>query len=175
MKKKTLFLLCVCIIGIVIVTLLPRNVDVITNAVVNSENGDIAFCYLDYSQRIAMLNIAVFNRDGEELFTKSIFSNGGAYASLRFYEDNLCVYDGRMQETYFFNRDGDSINLDVTVEEIRETGAFDGWKSSFGKKSYSLDEYVYCYETPNIFKHQARLTISYGENVNVIYESPSVP
>ena len=81
MKKKAIFILVVCIIGLLIIALIPKEADEITNAVVNSNNGDVAFSYMEYSGKTNILVVALFNKDGETLYSKTFFS-GTSYASL---------------------------------------------------------------------------------------------
>ena len=91
MKNKAVIILCVCAIGILIIALIPKNVDKITNAVVNTENGDVAFCYLDFSQNIAIIRVVSFDKDGKELFSKNFFSDGGSYCSMLTVEEELIL------------------------------------------------------------------------------------
>lgn len=171
MTKKIALILCATIIGLSIIVIIPKDIDEITNAVVNSNNGDIAFSYCDYSGRIGVLRVTSYNKEGEKLFSKT-FTLEGSYVALKFHENVLCVCEGRMEKRkHFYDRSGAPVNADITVEEIRERYAFDDWKSSFGKKTFSLNGYVYCYETPTIFKHRARLTINDGAEEKLIYES----
>ena len=171
MTKRLKIIICLCVVSLIIIALIPKNVDEISNAVVNDNNGDIAFSYLDFSGRISMLRICLFSKDGEELFSKGIFSDGGSHARMLFYENNLCIYEGRTGKTYSFDRNGNVCDVNVSVEAIKSTGTFRGWKTSFGRKTYSLNGYLYCYESPHIFKHRAYITIKNDEQVKTVYSS----
>ncbi len=171
-EEKTVIILCICALGILIIALIPKNVDKITNAAVNTENGDVAFCYLDFSQKIAMIRVVSFDKDGKELFSKNFFSNGGAYCSMIFYENVLCLYVSRTEKVYFLDRNGDFAKCNVELSDIKNSYAFDGWKNSFGKMSFSNGDYTYIYESPSLFKHSAKLTITKGEDETTVYTSP---
>ena len=171
LNKNIALLLCANMIGLIIIAIIPKNVDEITNAVVNPNNGDIAFSYCNYSERVDVLRVTVYSKEGERLFSKT-FLLEGSYAALKFHEDILCVCEGRIENRkHCYDRNGAEVNANITIAEIRERHAFDDWKSSFGKKTYSLDGYTYIYEAPTIFKHIARLTISDAITEKVIYES----
>jgi hypothetical protein len=172
MKNKAVIILCVCAIGILIIALIPKNVDKITNAVVNTENGDVAFCYLDFSQNIAMIRVVSFDKDGKELFSKNFFSDGGSYCSMIFYENVLCLYISRTEKAYFLDRNGDSAKCNAEILDIKNSYAFEGWEKSFGKWSFPNGEYTYIYESPTLFKHSAKLTITKGEDETTVYTSP---
>lgn len=170
MKKKAIFILVVCIIGLLIIALIPKEADEITNAVVNSNNGDVAFSYMEYSGKTNILVVALFNKDGEKLYSKTFFS-GTSYASLNFHEDKLHVYIGRTKETHCYDRTGASAEVALTTEEIKSSGTFGGWKHSFGKRTYELNGYTYNYYSPTIFRDKAEVVISNETDV-VIYKSP---
>ncbi|MBR2342745.1 MAG: hypothetical protein IKA64_00655 [Clostridia bacterium] len=170
--KKYVVLFCAIVIGLIIIALIPKNADRISNAVVNVENGDIAFCYTDYSGRASALRIVLFDKNGEKLFSKSTYAAEG-YASLGFRDNILFVCCGKSQDiTYSFDRAGAEVTPNMTIEEVKKITAFQGWKSSFGKKTYELNGYIYCYEAPTIFKDKSKFTITYGDKVKIIHKSP---
>lgn len=171
MSKKILAILCICIVGILIIALIPKEVDEITNAVVNPNNGDIAFCYYDYSGTVDRIRILVFNRYGEELYSKTYLE---AYTPSMVFDGNeLCITLGRTYEKYSFDREGNETSNSISADDIKKNDFFGEWAYSFasGKMIYSLDNYKYCYEEPTIFRRRAKLTISNGETVVVIYQS----
>lgn len=152
----------------------PKEANKITNATVNEGNGDIAFCFLDNTSVISMLQINAFDKNGELLFKKNIFTGGVAYADLVFDGDLLVVYAGSTQKTlYCFDRTGAEASAKITSEEMEAmTGSFIGWKISIFERSYFLDETLYLYEPPAIFKDRARLSIKSETCEKTIYESP---
>ena len=158
------------LVGVIIIAIMPKNANVIDNAIVNEKNGDIAFCFADTSNE--MLQINLFDKNGELLFKKNLSSKGGIHADFIFDEDLLVVYVGRTEEVYCFDRTGADATSRVTIDELDEmTGTFVGWKKSFAQRSYSLNGTVYLYEVPVIFNDKARLSIKNDNIEKTIYES----
>ena len=175
MSKRVIIIICACIIGLSAIFLIPKGVDEITNAVINTENGDIAFCYYDFddASRYDALRIEVFDKNGEKLFSKSFLRYESSYADMLYYEGNLYIYLGRTEEFFALDRNGNKISeLNLLRSEVQNSDSFDGWQLSFGKTSYTLGDIEYCYEEATIFKHQARLIIKTGSEEKTIYNSP---
>ena len=169
--KKAALLVCTSIICILIVSLIPKE-GIIENAVVNSENGDIAISYVDYSYRTPLQVIDVFDKNGEKLFSESFFHSDGA-VSMLFYEGALCICFGKStKEKHIFDRNGNPVERIITIKQIEERTAFQDWKFSFGKRMYTYGEYTYRYDAPTIFKHKSKVSIINGENEKIIYSSP---
>ena len=65
MTKKIKFIfVCVILVSFIIV-IIPKETK-LSNAVINIDNGDIAYCYLDSESSIATLNICVFDKYGKK-------------------------------------------------------------------------------------------------------------
>ena len=169
-KKKIIFVLSIFILAVVVSNLIPREVTGINNAVVNKENGDIAFCYFinkpgyDYP----FTKVCLYSKSGEELFAKEF--DKPYPAKMIFDGTDIFIAIGDPSKEYSFDRQGNPINKTSKLEEIKETNAFDGWKQSLKNRKYTLGEYVYCYEGPTPFRRKARLTIRNGENIIEIYK-----
>ena len=170
--KKTITIVCACILVILFIILIPKNVERISNATVNSNNGDIAFCFLDESGRIEKISLVVMNKDGEKLFSKSIISNGCAHLDMLFVDDVLHVYEGRTNKIYSYGRTGNPVDSNVTKDQISSRISFEEWDYSFGKATIVLNGYEYCYKSANIFRRKETLSISNGDTFLLIYESP---
>lgn len=171
-SKKVAIIIIVCILGILLIYMLPTEVTDITNAAVNAETGDIAFCYLDYSGRTEVLKVAVFNKEGQKLFSRSFLPNG-SYADLLFHEGKLYVCVGRTEDLYCLQMDGSDFPEPVlAIEDVKATDAFSGWGYLSRQHTYSWGEYMYCYNEPGVFSHHASMTITHGENTKIIFQSP---
>jgi len=128
------------------------------------------FGYDDHSHASHPLRIVAYDKFGEELFSKSFYTSRGA--SMTYSGDELCVSIWADNEKHSYDRQGNGTESGISIAEIEKNSGFSEWEISFGKKRYTLGEYVYCYDAPTVFKHRARLTISDGENTKTIYESP---
>lgn len=171
--KKAIIISIGCILLLLFIVLVPNEVAELKNAVVNSENGDIAFAYADYTGRTAMLRVTLCSKDGTVLFSKKI-STDLNNVGIAFVKSNVYVCVGRIEhKTYCFNRSGNAMDFEFLSKEfIHECDAFDGWDFSFGKRTCAFGEYKYQYNTPTFFKHSAKLTVRNEENITTIYESP---
>lgn len=165
LKNKRLFWVCLFIIFL-ITLLFPRGNYDISNAIVNEENGDIAFSCFYESEDSYKIKIFQFSKDGELLFTEEL-SSPGSNPSLLFRENQLYVMPARTQTIYSFDRNGNPAGNAVSVKELQETYSFDGWKQSLINKKYTWGEYVYCYEGPTLFRYKASLTITYGDSEKI--------
>ena len=94
MNKKTIIILCGCLIGLFIIAIIPKDIVDLSCAVVNPNNGDIAISYLDTSGGVSAIRVIAFNKRGRELFTEAYYKTGG-HAALAFKEDILGVYVGK--------------------------------------------------------------------------------
>ncbi|MBR2350767.1 MAG: hypothetical protein IKA67_01915 [Clostridia bacterium] len=176
MTKATKYLIVFlgCLMGIVAIIIIPKKANVVGNAAVNENNGDIAFCFLDMSNPIPMLQVNLFDKNGELLFEKNLYSEGGTHADFLFDGELLVVCVGRIHAAYYcFDRTGAEATSNVTIDELEKmTGTFIGWEKSIAKKSLSLNGTVYLYEAPAIFRDRARLSIKSGNFEKTLYESP---
>ena len=170
MSKKTGVIICCCVIVIIIIALIPHNVNTVQNAVVNPDNGDIAFSYFDKFRGVDVIRITVFNKHGEELYSKSYLST--YTVGMIFDGDELCITVGRYDEKHSFDREGNETNNSIPAKEITKHNTFEGWKTSFKKETYSFEEYRYVYKKPSIISRNAKLIIENQEGEKVIYESP---
>ena len=175
MTKATKYLIVFlgCLMGIVAIIIIPKKANIVGNAAVNENNGDIAFCFLDMSNPIPMLQVNLFDKNGELLFEKNLYSEGGTHADFLFDGELLVVLVGRTDEVYCFDRAGAEATSNVTIDELEKmTGTFIGWEKSIAKKSFSLNGTVYLYEAPAIFRDRARLSIKSDNFEKTLYESP---
>ena len=171
-SKRMIAMVVVCILGVLLIYMLPTDVVHITNATVNDETGDIAFCYTDSSGGIEMLRIVVFNKAGEKLFSRSFVANG-AHADMLFYEGKLSAIVGRDNDYYCIEMDGsDSVDFTLPAEDVMNSGSFSGWHYCLGKHTYLCGDYLYCYNEPSVFSHYSSITITYGNETKIIFESP---
>jgi len=172
MNKKYIFIFCACILGLLIIILIPKNVDEINDAVVNHTNGDIAICYFDYSGAIDVMRITVFDKYGEKLYSKAYREPHPAH--MVFDGTELCVVVGSSYKKHIFDREGNETYNNISTDDILHSSSFEKWDYSWIKNqfSYFFNDFEYCYEAPSIFRHEARLTIKNGENIKVIYKSP---
>lgn len=150
---------------------IPSKSTPIENATVNEENGDIAFCYFDLSEKCALI-VCVYNQEGEELFTKSF--NVSYVADMLFHGTDLylLVYENGKDIKYSFDRNGNPVKSNVSEEKIEKQTHFDGWNYSIisGTRTYKLGESVYLYQQERPFRRQTRMTIRNGDETTVIYE-----
>lgn len=175
-EKKARILLIALTVGFFIMLVIPKNANRITNAAINPNNGDIAFCYYDYSSEIKAVRVEMYTKSGELLFSK-VTGGGGAYADLLFIDGNLYVCSGRSNLRFCFDRMGNELgNDDVPFEDYKKAqsaGEFDGWKWTLTKWTFRYEDCVYVYKPPVIFRDKAQLTVTNGDGeVAVIYEDP---
>ena len=171
MKKKTFVILCAVCLFISII-LLPRNAGEIRTAVVNKENGDIAFCYYEYTSGPSVIQITVCDKDGKSLYSKSFAT--GKSPDMIFVGENLCmvVHYGTKETKYFYDREGNETYVNISSEEIKAPASFEEWDYCLSNFTLRNGDCEYRYEQPGFFRHRAKLTINNGDNVMVIYESP---
>lgn len=170
LERKVILLFCAGIIALLIIAIIPKNAVTISNAVVNENNGDIAFCYF-YPTKFGILNVDLYSKDGDKLFSQT-FKAGGGYGALRFYNDKLYVSYGKTdKKTCVIDRSGNVSDTDIPSEIISTADTFKGWSSVRGKKTYSLDGYTYIYEMPTVFHRRAELTISNTVTSKTVYNS----
>ena len=170
--KKTYILtfICIGILVFILILLLPKDYDDIGGAVVNPENGDVAFCFIDRTGRVPMLTVSLYTKDGEERFTKRVVDSVKPATSLAFQEDKLFVT--HFDKSYCLDMDGNLVDgVDCTGKDgeqllLSEFSLFD-WS-----RYCTLGEYRYCHEFASIFRRGTRLIIEYGEKTTVIYQSP---
>ena len=171
MNKKYILIACVCIVGLLIIALLPKEAEPILDATVNEQNGDIAIAYYENSSFGSVLCVVVFDREGRELFADSFWVSTGA--EMAFKDNILCVTVGYKDELHGYDREGNEVGSLMSPEAIRKAEAgFERW-SGFFTQTYTLDEYTYCYKQPTIFRRNAQLTLTHGNDCVTIYESPA--
>ena len=169
-KIKLLIICVVCIL--VFFILFPTNANGIRTAVVNDQNGDIAFCYYDSKGVQDVIKVCLFTKDGEELYSKVFVT--GMSPDMIFVDETLCmvVHYGTRETKYFYDREGNETYLNISSEEINNPTGFEGWDYCFGNFTLYKEDYEYRYEQPFFFRKRARLTITKGDTMLVIYESP---
>ena len=159
-----------CILFSSLMAFVYDGVDDVSVIAVNESNGDVAFAYIDTSGRADVARVLVFSKDGEKLYSQG-------YANEKV---SALVFDGEMLYVslaydidHTYDREGNSKSRAITDEELQklQEASYKGWKSSFGKESYTLGEYEYCLEKPTLFKRVSRVTIIKDEKTTVIYES----
>ena len=155
-------------IMLLIIAIIPK-ADAIETATVNSLNGDIAFCYITESYYI---NIALYNKNGEKIFSKIVGSSSGSHTTMMFENDYLIVLNWRNNKIYCLDRNGNlKSDTEISVDTMENIELFDGWKSTFGNKEYVYEDYKYVYKVPTVFKDRAKLSIIHDENETIIYET----
>ena len=171
MSNKIVFISIMVAIMFILLIILPLDVREISNAVVNSENGDIAICYDDTFHSLFVVVVDVFNEKGERLFKKTYYT--WRYCDMVYVGDALCITfnEAGGKKIYCFDRDGKDISDEIKVGEIPDRMHFEDWKRSIGKATYVAGECEYRYESPNIFRRSARMYIKRGDNEILIYES----
>ena len=174
MKKENkgyiLVFVCIGILVALIGLLLPKGYDDVDGVVVNPENGDIAFCYIDRTSNLPMLTVSLYTKDGEERFTKRIVNSVKSATSIAFFEGKL--YVTHFDKFFCLDMEGnklDEMRISSEDEEKLLLSQFDLW----GWSEYcTLGEYRYCREFASIFRRGTRLIIEHGDKTTVIYQSP---
>ena len=176
MRKRLTVIIVLCIaIAALIFFVFPAEVNGLTNAAVNEENGDVAFCYPDYSGKADVIRVELYNKDGERLFEKTVYPGAGAHVSLCFCKGNVYVYVGRYEAFYTWTREGVDCKSLATAEQIesaKSSSSFTGWKNSFASSTYVCGENEYVYRKASLFGNKAQLLIKNADGERVIYESP---
>jgi len=174
-KKHKTIAFGIFIISAIALTFLlfPTKPDRIEYAVVNPENGDIAFCYLDTTGEDA-LKISVFDKWGNELYTKVFPSQ--KYPDMIFDGEDLCVVLFDSYQILSYDREGnatDNTENNTSLNEIKQNDSFSQWKYSFWKNTYTckINGTTYIYEAPLFYRRKATLTLINGDTEAVIYES----
>jgi len=169
--KNVKVLIASAIVLIVFLTLIPKNATKINNAVVNEKNGDIAFSYMSSWRGESYVTVALYNREGEELFFRKFWSDGSA-VHMAFEMNILYVYLDRNNAKYCFDRTGETVEgTEITIAELKKRHDFYEWERSFGEKTYVLDDCRYCYRAPIFFRDRAELVIEKKNKSFIIYES----
>ncbi len=141
-SRKSIMIICVAVVlGFVLFLMMPTDVNAISNATIDENSGDVAFCYFDNSAKVAVLNIAVFDKTGGKLYGKSIVSSSG-FADMCFYEGVLCINLSRTNEVLCFDRAGNQTVVDVNRAYIKEQIELSEWNGSLFRKEYTLGEYT---------------------------------
>ena len=168
-KQKKFLILFVLSVIITFRLVAPTKAWGVTNSVINEKNGDIAYSYYSPHDTVVVL----CDKEGNELFSKSIPTDGGASTYIAFFGENLGVYVSKAFKKYCFNRNGEELDhTEIPYTAIKDQGFFKGWEESFGKKEYSWNGYRYTYQAPIIFRDKAKLTIESAEKSVTVYESP---
>ena len=105
-KQKKFLILFVLSVIITFRLVAPTKAWGVTNGVINEKNGDIAYSYYSPHDTIVVL----CDKEGNELFSKSIPTDGGASTYIAFFGENLGVYVSREFKKYCFNRNGEELD-----------------------------------------------------------------
>ena len=149
--KQVVILIILVIIAFLLV---PMNTVRIEDALVNENNGDIAFTYV-YDDYDYVTWLYLYNSDGELLFKQNIRA-GGLF--LEFVDDKICAYFGRgdIVEYHSFERNGKSEVKSVSASLLKREIAWHKWDYSYGKRTFVSNGKTYVYECvpypKNLFK-----------------------
>lgn len=176
MRKNVIVIIVLCIVlTVLILFIIPGESNGLTNAAVNEENGDIVFCYSDYSGKADVIRVELYDKDGERLFEKTIYPGAGAHVGLFFCEGNVFAYVGRYEAFYAWTREGVDCKALVSVEQIesaKSPSSFVGWENSLGSSTYHCDDNEYVYRKASLFRNTTRMSIINGYGEKIIFESP---
>lgn len=148
----------------------------IEDAVVNNENGDIAFAYYDnYKEG---LQLVVYDYEGRKLWTKNLYSAGGTSIYLGYLNQNLVAYVSRTNTFYTFDRNGAILskknNVDRSSKPLSYIVSDDwkGWKRLSDGYQYDCENLAikYVYSRSFIGKCCLYIESSSGSKMN-LYES----
>ena len=115
----------------------------IEDAIVNCENGDIAFVYYNEGG----MRINVYDYEGNQLWGRHLPSNGGNSAYLAYNNGNLVVYVSRTNKLYTFDRNGTIVEEADNVSHGSEQVAYitsstwKNWKQDANVFEYYLEQY----------------------------------
>ncbi len=174
-EKKIIIITLGCVLGLLLIMLIPKGIDPLENAVVNPINGDIAYTYFNYEYSVICLS--VYDSGGNKLFSKNLDSGGGGtVAYFAFSGETLNVCSGRNRKMYAFNRDGSNASENImSKDELTDIMEFTGWKKAFNKKTFTSNGNTYVYEKAPfpkyIFNNYCKLYIEKNDGERfVIYE-----
>ena len=171
MKKKIIIIIICCICGLILLSVMPYNVQTVSNALVNSENGDIAFVYDMQKMSFTLGVLVLCDKDGNVLFQESFQDSGKVSIRLAFCGENIYAYTGIGERLYGFDRNGKPLSqYEISASDIKNKMHFYGWSSGFIDATYVLGEYVYRYERPLFFKKTSRLVIEHNGETVVLFE-----
>ncbi len=173
MKIKQVVILVILVI--IVFLLVPMNTVRIEDALVNENNGDIAFTYI-YDGYEYVTWLYLYNSDGELLFKQNILTHGDVLF-LEFVDDKLCAYfgSGDIVEYHRFERNGKSEVESLSVSLLKREIAWHKWDYSYGKRSFVSNGKTYVYECvpypKNLFKSSFELRIEENDgNTITIFE-----
>ena len=116
-----------------------------------------------------MQQVVLFDKNGNELFSKSIIAN--KVLDLYFDGDVLYVSTNELKpEAYAFERNGKKAAVELSIEEISSINSFNNWKNGLFEATYYWQEYIYCYKKPHFFRHSSIVTITVNDDTLVIFE-----
>ena len=149
----------------------PKKATPLMDATVNGDNGDIAFCYRDSSRLGNPICVEVYNRNGEEKFTKVIVGGNGGNARMRFHEGKLYILTVRDDKLYCFDMDGAPYeSSNPLFQDLDNSYAFDGWDRSFSARTTEYDSTLYRYYPPILFRDSACFEVVNNDVAVVLYE-----
>ena len=149
LKKNKANIIIVCLIVFIvpiIALLIPKNQQIIENAIVNSQTGDIAIVYYNYDNG-GTIELFLYDVEGTLLFTKSHPSNGGSHSKITFVGTDIHLYVSRTDIAYAYSREGCSVEK-MSVNEWKNISLNEwvGWESERGSKRYMTKNHTYFYE-----------------------------
>lgn len=180
MKRKKLFALAVVAIFVFLISSflsIFNEQTEIEDAIVNPDNGDVAFAYYEDGG----LRICAYDHGGKQLWNNFLPSDGGTTVYLAYDSENLTAYVSRTNTLYTFNRNGTVIeetnNVPHNSEQISHiiSGTWKEWERDAYVYEYyheSLDtKYVY-YASSSLWEHKKYclyIITSNGDEI-VLYE-----
>ena len=144
--KKIVFFIAVAILTITMSLVLARlnSYEQIEDAIVNPDNGDIAYAY--YVSEESRLQVCVYDYEGNLLWKKRISSAGGTSMYFAYIDGNLNMYVSRTNKLYVFGRDGTIISQSETNDYVSEPLSYirsENWKGW----EHRINEYEYLHES----------------------------
>ena len=179
MKKKIIFIIVITMFTLLGTTLASNagSFTELNDACVDDTDGDIAICYYGSF-------VKAYNREGELIFSKSVYTEGGGGIYVEYIDSYLYVYLGRpgkllvYDENYNYLTKTENENI-YASRSLHEFDYWQNWEKKNGNKYYVLDGIEYCYEKSSFWKNiikkgECTLFIqnSDGEQI-LIYESNS--
>ncbi|MBR7167821.1 MAG: hypothetical protein IKD33_03320, partial [Bacteroidales bacterium] len=144
-EKKIIVIVISCLLGLLLIFLTPKGTDPIKDAIINPENGDIAYAY--YNSQYSVVYLVVYDVEGNRLFSKTLKTDrGGGNVALLYNGDVINARAGIGGNYFAYNRDG-SVNYEKRLGDDAYEGhtEFSGWKHSYRKYTFTTDKATYVF------------------------------
>ena len=152
-KGEYIFLACGICVMLIVLALIPKGNVKFDNAAVNQENGDIAITYSTYLEDDdgndnLVIYLFLYDESGNLLFSKEhVSKSGGSYSEVVFFGETVHLYLSRDDVSYGYDREGKAALLLSSQQwDDLSSDPWTGWEKEYGGRSYTTDNYVYCYE-----------------------------